>query len=119
MTNIAQIELLLNQLYNCAVAFYDATVRDDEQEADLLINKKIELLNLIEENKKFAGESLSELFRVMLRKLNEQENKNIQLLKAKKSVLYNQYRESTKQNQLSVKYMVNTEKKGSIVDISE
>lgn len=119
MSNVAQLKLLLNQLYNCAVAFYSATVNDDSQEAEFIIEQKIKLLKLIDENKKFAGDGVAELFKIMSRKLQEQEEKNIQLLKAKKSVLYRQYRDFVKKNQLADRYNSNSDVLGNIVDIAE
>ncbi len=117
MSNNSQMDLLLNQLYSCSISIYNAIVKDDEQEANNLMSQKYKLLNLIKENKKFISGDFAEIFRGLIRKLDEQENKNIQLLKAKKNVLYKQYNDSLKKSALHNKYGFSSQTNGNIVDI--
>lgn len=110
-----QLELLLNQLYNCSIAIYKAISIDDSEELDNLIVSKSKIIKLIDTNKKFLSGSFS-FFDVMVEQIKKQENLNLQLLQEKKNAYYKKYRQSIKSSKILNKYSPAITPKGSIVD---
>ncbi len=116
--NKAQLELLLNQLYSCSLAIYDAIEKDDLNEINALIKQKSKLMKVLDTNKKFMSESFS-LFDVMVEKIKEQENKNLQCLKEKRNVFYTKYKNTLKTAKILNKYAPYRAPQGSIIDTTE
>ncbi len=116
--NTGQLELLLNQLYSCSLAIYAAIEADDLNEINNLILQKSKIMKVINTNKKFLQQEFS-LFDVMVEKIKEQENKNLQYLKDKKNVFYAKYKNTIKTAKILNKYAPSEPRNGSIVDTRE
>lgn len=115
----SQLELLLNTLYNCSIAIHNAIVNNDEEELNILIKKKKELLKAISTNKKFLESSDFLIYDYMLEEIRAQEKINIKLLKESRSKVYKQYQRNTRTSKILNKYSPNEPKNGSIVDIKD
>lgn len=116
--NKDQLELLLNQLYNCSLAIYAAIEKDDLNEIDNLIQQKNKTMKLLDTNKKFFNECFS-LYDIMIEKIKKQENKNLQFLNVKKNEFYTKYKNAIKTAKILNKYEPSEPRSGSIVDASE
>jgi len=116
--NKMQLELLLNQLYSCSLAIYDAIDKDDLNEINNLIKQKNQIMKLIHTNKKFLRDKFT-LFDVMVEKIKEQEHKNLQFLKTRRNVFYTKYKNTIKTAKILNKYAPAEPRSGSIVDESE
>ncbi len=114
----SQLELLLNQIYDCSIAINNAINTEDEAELSDLVARKAKKIKLLEKNKKFLEDSQMTLFDVMLRKIQEQELENINLLKAKRNIFYKKYIQSVKKSKILNKYSPIIES-GVIVDTVE
>ena len=113
-----QLELLLNQLYDCSLAIHKAIQNEDLNELNSLIDAKTEKMKLLDSNKKFLGDSFS-LFDVMVEQIKKQENANLRLLEEKKNVFYKKYRQAIKTSKILNKYSLAITPKGGIVDMIE
>lgn len=116
--NKLQLELLLNQLYDCSLAIYDAIQNEDLNELNNLIEAKAEKMKLVDKNKKFLTCSFS-LFDVMVEQIKKQEVINLQLLEEKKNIFYKKYRQTIKTSKILNKYTPAIAPKGAIVDTAE
>ena len=115
--NLSQMELLLNQLYECSIAIHSAIEKGDAQEIDNLIEIKNEKLNLIELNKKFVENTPEFLDKI--KQIQEQEKVNLAYLNEKKDEIYKQYKSVQVSSKVIQKYAQNNGLNGSIVDVRE
>ena len=116
--NNAQFELLLDNLYKCSIAISNAIELDDNEEILSLIQKKREILQLLNKNLKFIEHKDSSLYKFLVQKIKEQENLNIKVLKAKHNELYKEYANTNRKSKLYVKYALKNDKIGKIVDVT-
>lgn len=113
--NKMQLELLLNQLYSCSLAIHEAIDKDDLNEINNLITQKNKIMKILQTNKTILTEKYT-LFDVMVEKIKEQENKNLQFLKIKRNVFYTKYKNTIKTAKILNKYSQSEPRSGSLVD---
>ena len=117
--NNAQFELLLDNLYKCSIAISNAIEVDDSDEMLSLIQKKREILQLLNKNLKYIEHRETSLYKLLVNKIKEQENLNIKALKAKHNELYKEYANTNRKSKLYAKYALKNNQIGKIVDVTK
>ncbi len=115
--NLTQIEILLNQLFDCSLAVRSAIEKNDSEEIDRLIEIKNDKLKLFQDNRKFIVELTQ--FKDMIEKIQEQDSENIKLLTSKKENILKQYKVNMANITVLKRYEQDNNLNGSIVDVSE
>lgn len=115
--NPQQLELLLNQLFDCSLAINKAIKNNLSSELDNLLEIKDEKLKLIENNKKFINDFSQ--FNELIEKIKQQENENISLLSKQKNETYKNLQKTLSSAKIMKKYEQIENVNGAIVDVKE
>lgn len=119
MNTLTQLELILNQLYNCSAQISQCIETENLEELSSALGVKDKILEKIEQMKKTSPNWDLSAFSEVITKIEKNELSNIEKIKQSKQKIREELTAHSKTSKLINTYEPQNQTSGNILDMSE